>query len=392
MDWKKQMNDAMTYIEEHIHEKINYQALAHYMCCSENEFRRMFSFLTQIPLSEYIRNRKLTKAAEALLSGEKVIDVAYAFGYDSPAAFSRAFKQKHGMAPSKIQSIDPYPPYEFRMILVEGLQVMNGDYNANIVGSGEVGYAFKTEKDNQKIKQLNNAFWSNRGNDLIGTTALPKYSAFLSEEKIRLFDDLLNKKVLEVGCGSGQSLAYIGSHQARELWGIDISKQQIEKTKHHLDKLGYKSHLIETSMEAFKDVPMSYFDVIYSVYGIGWTTDLDLTFRNIYNALKDNGYFIFSWSHPIHKCVSLDHGQLIFRKNYFDEAPYEAKIDGETYSLADRKLSTYINSLAKAGFIIESLIEESDEMMIESYGKAFGEKAKMLPVAFVIKAKKIINY
>jgi len=51
-------------------------------------------------------------------------------------------------------------------------------------------------------------------------------------------------------------------------------------------------------------------------------------------------------------------------------------------------LSTYVNALAKAGFVIEQMIEESDAELLRGNGSDFAKKARMLPVAFVIKARK----
>lgn len=58
--------------------------------------------------------------------------------------------------------------------------------------------------------------------------------------------------------------------------------------------------------------------------------------------------------------------------------------------LSNRKLSTYVNALAANGFMIEQMIEETDEDMIpDGSGNDFVNKAKMLPVTFVIKARKL---
>jgi AraC-like DNA-binding protein len=63
MDWQKSMNQALDYIENNLLCDIDYYAAAKIMNCSEWEFRRIFSFLAQIPLSEYIRRRRLAMAA-----------------------------------------------------------------------------------------------------------------------------------------------------------------------------------------------------------------------------------------------------------------------------------------------------------------------------------------
>ncbi len=94
MDWQKRMNQALEYIENNLSGEIDYLAAAKFiMNCSEWEFRRIFSFMAQISLSEYIRRRRLTMAALDIQNREKIIDIALRYGYQSQAAFSRAFRQ-----------------------------------------------------------------------------------------------------------------------------------------------------------------------------------------------------------------------------------------------------------------------------------------------------------
>ncbi len=394
MDCQNGMNQAMEYIENNLSNKINYYLAAQYMNCSEWEFRRIFSFLTKIPLSEYIRRRRLTVAARDIQNGDKIIDIALRYGYNSPAAFSRAFSHMHGIAPSfardKGITLNSFPRLNFKLVLMEGITVeKDSNQRTNIIGGREVGYAVSVDMDKTNVHKINELFWSIKGNDVIGTTALPLYGAFVSEEKCQLFGDVKGKKVLEIGCGTGHSLQYIAEREASELWGIDISIEQIEKAKHHLAALDIQAKLICSPMEEECEIPEDYFDFIYSVYGIGWTTDLESTFCKIASYLKKDGVFIFSWSHPIHKCVTPENDMLVFKKNYFDESWYSVTIDGGVLSLSDRKLSTYVNALARAGFVIEQMIEQSDDDILKSSDSNFAKKAKMMPVTFVIKARKM---
>ena len=83
MDWVKRMNEAIGYIEEHITEEIDYAEVAR-SHCSVYHFQRMFPFITNVSLSEYIRRRRLTLAAYELQNSDiKVIDLALKYGYDS---------------------------------------------------------------------------------------------------------------------------------------------------------------------------------------------------------------------------------------------------------------------------------------------------------------------
>jgi len=258
----------------------------------------------------------------------------------------------------------------------------------NMIGGGEVG-AISVDMDTRTIHETNSLFWDTTGNDVLGATALPFYGAFVSEEKCRLFGDVSGKKLLEIGCGSGQSLQYLGERQASELWGIDLSEAQIDKTRQILTANGLSATLICSPMEEACGIPEGYFDYVYSIYAIGWTTDLEGTFRRIASYLKEDGVFIFSWSHPIHKCVAAEEDTLVFKKCYYDESWYAVTLGEATLTLSDRTLSTYVNALANAGFAIERMIEESDDDILQSSNSDFANKAKMLPVTFVMKARKL---
>ncbi|MEW4220089.1 AraC family transcriptional regulator [Rossellomorea marisflavi] len=125
MDSLKQMNQALTYIEENLTQEIDYKEVAKQALCSEYHFKRMFSFLAGVTLSEYIRRRRLTLAAFELKQDRvKVIDVAMKYGYHSPDSFARAFQQLHGITPSEARksglSLKAYPPMTFQLAIKGG--------------------------------------------------------------------------------------------------------------------------------------------------------------------------------------------------------------------------------------------------------------------------------
>ncbi|MDQ0719922.1 ubiquinone/menaquinone biosynthesis C-methylase UbiE [Paenibacillus sp. W4I10] len=189
------------------------------------------------------------------------------------------------------------------------------------------------------VYETNSFYWDTRGKDFLRAIVLPHYGAFISEEKHQLFGNVSGLKMLEVGCGDGQSLRYHGDHNAGELWGMDISQKQIEKTQQHLRTYGISAKLICSPMEEECGIPINYFDVVYSIYAIGWTTDLQGTFSRIASYLKKDGIFIFSWSHPIHRCIVEENDRFVFNKPYSDESWYAVSpnsCQGEL-TLADRK-------------------------------------------------------
>lgn len=253
---------------------------------------------------------------------------------------------------------------------------------------------------NEEIIEVNRNYWNEHADLWYGTTALPKYGVrFPTEDDLHLFGDIKGRKILEICCGSGHSLLYHAQRGAGELWGIDLSEKQIENATELLEKNGYTAHLQCAGMEDELDVPSGYFDYVYSIYGIGWTTDLQGTFDKIASYLKKDGIFIFSWHHTLNYCIawSCDERQdfflddkLVMTRSYFDESYFRMPVHGSEIILRNRKISTYINALAKAGFVIEQLVEESDTDSEEAADQTDIKtiKAGMLPISFCIKARK----
>lgn len=129
MDWLQRMNRAMDYIESNLSGDISYDKAAQMACCSTYHFQRMFSFITGVHLSEYIRRRRLTLAAFELQRGDiKVIDAALKYGYSSPEAFTRAFKNLHKVMPVAVRNdgvvLKAYPRMSFS-ISIKGDIEMN---------------------------------------------------------------------------------------------------------------------------------------------------------------------------------------------------------------------------------------------------------------------------
>ncbi|MCO0601263.1 AraC family transcriptional regulator [Peribacillus butanolivorans] len=128
MDLLKNMNDAIKFIEENLTNEIDFKEVARLAYCSEYHFKRMFSFLAGISLSEYIRRRRLTLAAFELKDNNiKVIDIAIKYGYSSPDSFARAFQHLHGITPSEARSnshsLKAYPPMSFQLSIKGGSEM-----------------------------------------------------------------------------------------------------------------------------------------------------------------------------------------------------------------------------------------------------------------------------
>jgi len=130
MEWLERMNRAIDYIEANLTEEIKLSEVARKACCSSYQFQRMFSFITDVTLAEYIRRRRLTLAALELQrdGAAKIIDVALKYGYESPVSFARAFQAQHGITPAMARqegiALKAYPRLSF-LITIKGAEAMD---------------------------------------------------------------------------------------------------------------------------------------------------------------------------------------------------------------------------------------------------------------------------
>ena len=100
MEWIAAMQLAITYIEGHLLEDINYEDVAKQLHTSSYEFHRAFSFLTGMTANAYIRSRRLSLAGREIVETDaKITDIAMKYGYDTPESFTKAFTRFHGIAP-----------------------------------------------------------------------------------------------------------------------------------------------------------------------------------------------------------------------------------------------------------------------------------------------------
>jgi AraC family transcriptional regulator len=100
---------ALSYVETKMQEEIEMEEVAKIACCSKFHFQRLFHVVTGLTLGEYIRNRRLALAAnDLLMTDEKIIEIAFKYGYQTPEGFSKSFKRQFGYSPTKVRSQKPY--------------------------------------------------------------------------------------------------------------------------------------------------------------------------------------------------------------------------------------------------------------------------------------------
>ena len=130
MDWQIRMNQVIEYLESKMYEDIDMNKAVRCSGYTLLDFQRIFSFLTNTTVVMYIRRRRLSLAADDIVSGkEKIVDIALKYGYESPAAFSRAFRQLFGVSPSSAReggaTLVLYPKLSFNNLEESKVIAMN---------------------------------------------------------------------------------------------------------------------------------------------------------------------------------------------------------------------------------------------------------------------------
>ncbi|MCI8471384.1 MAG: AraC family transcriptional regulator [Clostridia bacterium] len=118
MNYYDSLNTLIDTIEKNLETEIDYNELAKVIGTSSYTMQRIFAFLTGITITEYIRKRRLSKAAEELRrTDKKIIDIAMKYQYDSPISFSNAFKKIYGQSPANFRKTNHevifFPRIEF---------------------------------------------------------------------------------------------------------------------------------------------------------------------------------------------------------------------------------------------------------------------------------------
>lgn len=181
------LNEMISYIEDNLTENISYEKLSKIVGVSEYSLQRIFTFLTGISISEYIRKRRLSKAYEELKTTNiKIIDLAVKYNYDSAISFSRAFKKQFNITPSECRKITKkykvFPVIEFK----DDNIYKEFNYEIKEINKKTI-YCFKVEAKQHddllyKIRQLYKDIRSNGIRDIFDKNGMYGISIYLGDK------------------------------------------------------------------------------------------------------------------------------------------------------------------------------------------------------------------
>jgi AraC family transcriptional regulator len=160
LEWIKALKESIDYMEKHLLSDCTMEKVADYVHISPFYFQKAFKMMTGYTIGEYIRNRRLYLAALDLIkTEEKVIELAYRYGYDTPESFTKAFSRFHGLSPMQMKKL-PYKIKPFLPLKIS-ISVKGGDQMEYSIESMEafevigIGRRFSYEEAFDKIP----SFW-----------------------------------------------------------------------------------------------------------------------------------------------------------------------------------------------------------------------------------------
>lgn len=114
-EYKEIIKKSIEYIENHLHEELTTERVASHSAVSMYHFHRIFQRYVGMSVTDYVRKRRLTHAAQDLVSTERaVINIAVQYGFSSQEAFTRAFKRMFQLPTKKISKVFPVILYRKR--------------------------------------------------------------------------------------------------------------------------------------------------------------------------------------------------------------------------------------------------------------------------------------
>ncbi len=251
--------------------------------------------------------------------------------------------------------------------------------------------------NSERMLEENRKCWNIDFKSFNGWCCLPSWGPYEVGSNLNLLEEIRDKHFLEIACGSGHSIKFLLDQGASEVIGIDFSQKQLELAKEVLS--GYSHYeLIESSME--EKQPIRDMDCVFSIYGLGWSTDIHATLKNIYSYLAVGGKFIFSWDHSFFTCISQKENCIQVTKPYYGNEITQMSNwgeDGDTAYVTNNTLGTWHKLLRENGFEVEQIIEptpfnlkeqiEKQGLDIASYYSR--DKVALIPPTLIFVCKKI---
>lgn len=157
MNYRKDFERCLEYIEDHLMDKLTVPQLAELIGYSHFHFCRLFHIYTGMTPVNYLLNRRLEKSLIEIMKGRKILDVALEYGFETASGYSKAFRKVYQMTPKAYaQKMKGYMPHK------ENKSIEGYIMPPKIVEIPDLfieGYGIKVNLDDPNYEEHMGAFW-----------------------------------------------------------------------------------------------------------------------------------------------------------------------------------------------------------------------------------------
>jgi ubiquinone/menaquinone biosynthesis C-methylase UbiE len=206
---------------------------------------------------------------------------------------------------------------------------------------------------------------------------------------LSLLKNIRNKRILDLGCGSGIYAKLLKSRGA-QVYGIDISSKMIDIARANVKGADFR-------VGSVYNLPYKtgYFDVVVSAFVVEHFTELDAAFKEIRRVLKKNGFFVFSIGNPVVDASHHIKGRARwYRKfdDYFKEGRYNSfwRLRSNLrvkMPWIHRTYQTWIRTIIRNGFVIDDYVDAKPFPSSKKINKRQYEYLSRVPAVCVFKIR-----
>ncbi len=207
------------------------------------------------------------------------------------------------------------------------------------------------------------------------------------ERELRLLGDVRGKRVLDLGCGTGQAAIAL-ARQGATVIAVDASADQIDVARERAARAEVRIEWHRGDLADLAFLNADSIDIAFSAYTLGEIDDLSRLFRQVHRVLRHHGPFVFSHEHPLALATAHDApapgtvpepaGPAVVRRSVFDPSPIGLDRSGEQITLYPRTIADELTTLHRAGFRIDVLLEPAP----------VGDDRALLPTSVIWRARK----
>lgn len=202
-----------------------------------------------------------------------------------------------------------------------------------------------------------------------------------TEADLRLLGPVADKRVLELGCGSGRCSVAFAAQGAHAI-AIDFAPEQLAAARRLSERDGVKVELHEGDLADLAFVRAESVDIVFSTYALSLVEDINRVFRQVHRVLKEGAPFVFSVMHPASVMLDDQPDQPpIVRRSYFDKSRIDYDADRAPFAAYVHTISDLFSGLSRANFRVDLLLEPEPQRLR-------GARPPWLPPTLIVRARK----